>query len=192
MNIAILGWGSLIWQPEELSYDKTRDWQENGPFLPIEFSRISNNGRLTLVIDKNVEQEVETLYAVSLYENLDLAILNLAIREGTDTSKIGFYNRQTNNIFPKDFHFSENIREWIKKTEFDAVIWTNLSIRFKDKIGLPINADNVIKYLQTLPEETKVLAEEYIRKTPVQINTTFREKIEEKLDWKPIILPNDQ
>src|SRR5690554_1492299 len=129
MNIAILGWGSLVWQPEELSYDKTRDWQENGPFLPIEFSRISNNGRLTLVIDKNVEQEVETLYAVSLYENLDLAILNLAIREGTDTSKIGFYNRQTNNIFPKDFHFSENIREWIKKTEFDAVIWTNLSIR---------------------------------------------------------------
>ncbi|MDD3772955.1 MAG: hypothetical protein PHC38_09920 [Weeksellaceae bacterium] len=186
MKIAILGWGSLTWQPKDLKYDKTFDWQESGLFLPLEFSRISNNGRLTLVIDKNAERKVETLYAVSLYENLDLAILNLAIREGADTSKIGFYNRQTNNIFPEDFDFSENIREWTKKEGFDAVIWTNLSVRFKDKTKLPLNADNVIKYLQNLPEETKVLAEEYIRKAPIQINTVFRKKIEEELGWKPI------
>ncbi|MDY0090659.1 MAG: hypothetical protein RBR78_09870 [Flavobacteriaceae bacterium] len=187
MKIAILGWGSLIWQSKELSYDKTLGWQEDGVFLPVEFSRISSNGgRLTLVIDKNAEQKVKTLYAVSLYENLDLAILNLAIREGTDVSKIGFYNKQTNNICPENFEFSDNIREWILNKNFDAVIWTNLSVRFKDKIGLSLNADNVIKYLQTLPEEIKVLAEEYIRKAPEQVETAFRKKIEEQLGWKPI------
>ena len=46
MKIAVLGWGSLIWDPKEL--DANNEWNNDGPFLPIEFARISNNGRLTL------------------------------------------------------------------------------------------------------------------------------------------------
>lgn len=187
MKIAILGWGSLIWQSKELSYDKTLGWQEDGVFLPVEFSRISSNGgRLTLVIDKNAEQKVKTLYAVSLYENLDLAMLDLAVREGTGRKSIGYYITADDKFFPDNFTYKENIREWILNKKIDAVIWTNLSVRFKDKIGLSLNADNVIKYLQTLPEEIKVLAEEYIRKAPEQVETAFRKKIEEQLGWKPI------
>ena len=40
MKIAILAWGSLIWQPKELAYNKTFGWQKDGPILPIEFARI--------------------------------------------------------------------------------------------------------------------------------------------------------
>ena len=52
MKIAILGWGSLIWNPDKLDFDKDFGWDPDGPKLPIEFSRISSNGRLTLIIDK--------------------------------------------------------------------------------------------------------------------------------------------
>ena len=182
MKIAILGWGSLIWQPKELKFDKQIGWNEKGAILPIEFSRISSNGRLTLVIDSNA-QRVQTLYAISLYEKLDEAILDLAVREGCAKAKIGWYNKNNNEFSPNNFGYQEEIKQWINDTDCDAVIWTNLGKRFKDKIGLNHNTENVINYLQTLPEETKVIAEEYIRKAPKQIQTPMRQGIEEKLGW---------
>lgn len=182
MKIAILGWGSLIWQPKELKYDTELGWNKNGPFLPIEFSRISNNGRLTLVIENNAAK-VQTLYAISTYQNLDEVILDLAVREGSSKERIGWYNKTENDFFSKDFEFKDNIREWIKYTDCDAVVWTNLGKKFKDEIKKEHNLENVIEYLEQLTGNTKVIAEEYIRKAPQQIKTAVRKEIEEKLGW---------
>lgn len=185
MKIAILGWGSLIWQPKELKYDKEIGWIPDGPKLPIEFSRISGDGRLTLVIDKNA-LPIRTLYAVSSYEKLDEAILDLAVREKCTKDKIGRYKKDKEDTFPVDFPYKDKIKNWIDNTDCDAVIWTNLSKSFKDKIGLEHNSNNVIKYLETLPELTKVIAEEYIRKAHTQIKTEIRKAIEDKFQWYPI------
>ena len=67
MKIAILGWGSLLWQPKDLQFDKEIGWSANGPFLPIEFARISKDGRLTLVITEN-GTDVKTYFAISTYD----------------------------------------------------------------------------------------------------------------------------
>jgi hypothetical protein len=52
-KIAILGWGSLIWDKREEFERLHGPWQSDGPSLKIEFSRISSTrgGALTLVID---------------------------------------------------------------------------------------------------------------------------------------------
>ena len=92
MKIAILGWGSLIWLPKDLKFDTNSGWKENGPVLPIEFARISKDGRLTLVITPN-GTDVPTLYAVSSFDSLDLAVLNLAVREGSGRKSIGYYDK---------------------------------------------------------------------------------------------------
>jgi len=175
---AILGWGSLIWDPRNLNYDEEVGWNDNGPMLPIEFARISNDGRLTLVITEN-GSEVKTYFSVSKYDSLDEAILNLAVREGCGRKNVGYYDK-TKNEFSENFKFKINVLNWIKNTDFDAVIWTNLgenwTLKSKDRI----------QYLKELKDNTSALAEEYIRKTPIQINTDYRKRIEEELNWKPI------
>jgi len=188
MKIAILGWGSLIWSPQNLNYDREFDWNPEGPRLPIEFSRISNDGRLTLVIDKNAEH-VQTLYCISKYEKLDEAVLDLTIREKCAKRQIGYCLKEKENIIyhPEEFKFKKEITEWMHATkDIDAVIWTNLSPKFFDAIGLKLNEANVTNYLQTLPENVKPLAEEYIRKAPNQIDTKLRKIIETHLKWYKI------
>lgn len=54
MKIAILAWGSLIWDDNWPEFDKQRgEWLKDGPILPLEFSRVSasRDKALTLVID---------------------------------------------------------------------------------------------------------------------------------------------
>ena len=188
MKIAILGWGSLIWQPKELKFDANIGWKENGPVLPIEFARISQDGRLTLVITPN-GTDVPTLYSVSSFDSLDLAVLNLKRREGTVEENIGYYDRTKEEFFPKDFSFKENIKNWIQTTDFDGVIWTNLpenwEIRNEEKVVIKtIDPNDRIDYLQNLKGSESALAEEYIRNTPKQIVTKYRKQIIEVLGWK--------
>ncbi len=185
MKIAILGWGSLIWQPKNLDFDKELNWNSGGPYLPLEFSRISEDGRLTLVIDSKAK-EVQTLFSVSTHSILEDAISNLAVREGSNVNRIGYYEKSNDTFSPINFTWQKQIKKWIDQTDIDAVIWTNLSKKFKDKINLSHSEENVIKYLESLSENKKVLAEEYIRKAPQQIQTTMRKKIEKILGWTAI------
>ena len=46
----VLAWGSLVWDPRELQ--TAAKFAPDGPLLPIEFCRISADGRLTLAIDE--------------------------------------------------------------------------------------------------------------------------------------------
>jgi hypothetical protein len=180
MKIAILGWGSLIWNPQNLAYNIESNWSQNGPFLPIEYSRISGDGRLTLVISDDVN-EVKTLFAISTFETLDQAILNLAIRENSNISTIGFYIKNSSQISPNNFKYRYNIENWLKQNDnIDAVIWTNLPKNWTSKTTY----QDRIEYLLSLTGNASVKAEEYIRKTPKQINTELRNEIEKSLNWK--------
>lgn len=190
MKTAILAWGSLIWQPKDLLFDTEFGWKEDGPILPIEFARISKDGRLTLVITEN-GTFVPTFYTVSKYETIDEAILNLAVREGSTKKSIGSYDK-TKNEFSHKVIFEQNISDWINEKDFDAVIWTNLGENWVIKKESGEIIDTIepakrIKYLKGLKGNASALAEEYIRKTPVQIKTKYRAKIEEELNWKPIL-----
>lgn len=186
MKIAILGWGSLIWNPQNLKFDKTVGWQTNGPTLPIEFARISNDGRLTLVITDNGSKN-QVYYCVSTYKAVDEAILDLAIRESSGRGSIGYYYKKQDKFHTSAFKFKQEIKEWIDKLDIDAVIWTDLSEKWSVKNSSDIKPDNRVDYLKHLVGNTSVKAEEYIRKTPIIIKTKYRNIIEEELNWLPII-----
>ena len=186
MKIAILGWGSLVWNPKSLQYNQEIGWQKDGPFLPLEFARISMDGRLTLVITSE-GKEVQTLYAFSTNTTLDEAILDLAIREGSGRKSIGYYNKKRDEIYPKNFNYLENLKAWLAiNPKIDAVIWTKLGANWKEPDRLKSEKQDRIEHLKALDGPSKVLAEEYIRKAPRQINTKFRQEVEKELNWFPI------
>ncbi len=188
MKIAVLGWGSLLWQPKDLHFNEEIGWSENGPFLPIEFGRISKDGRMTLVITEH-GTEVKTYYAVSKYETVDEAVLNLAVREGSGRKQIGSYEK-SEDTFSHDVFFESNILDWINNTDIDAVIWTNLGENWEiknDNDIVTVEPDERIEYLKSLKGNKSALAEEYIRRTPIQIQTHYRELIEQQLGWTPIL-----
>ncbi|MBK5214481.1 MAG: hypothetical protein JJE55_12565 [Flavobacteriaceae bacterium] len=188
MKIAILGWGSLVWNPKSLQYNTNCGWQKDGPMLPLEFSRISKDFRLTIVLEPTA-QLVQSLYAISTNTTMEEAILNLAVREGSARNAIGYFGKSNNKSHPESFKYIENIKEWLAiHPEIEAVIWTNLNANWKEAGRLKSKKQDRIEHLKALDGPTKAIAEEYIRKTPIQIATNFRKEIEKELKWYPIEL----
>jgi hypothetical protein len=81
VNVACLGWGSLIWDPLSLAIPRTENredaWAEDGPELAVEYARESRGGRLTLVLLPS-EAAVPTLWAKFTVQSLAVARENLA------------------------------------------------------------------------------------------------------------------
>lgn len=179
MRIAILAWGSLIWSPRNLSF--VGKWQRGGPILPIEFSRIAVNRRLTLIIDEEVGVDVCTRHALSGHSILEDAIANLQEREGTPNRRdIGFFDARTGDIseravceHPKS---CTRIREWIEDRSYDAVIWTALPRTFETETGATYTVEAAMRFFESLPAHEKTVADEYIRNAPEEVQTPFRRR----------------
>jgi len=84
-KMAYLGWGSLLWNYKDL---KIGEWEKTSLKLPLEFSRISQDGRLTLVIDEENGAENNIWMTPAKYKNIDLAINALKKRKDLKRSYI--------------------------------------------------------------------------------------------------------
>ena len=176
MEIAVIGWGSLIWNPGKLPL--AGDWQTNGPKLPIEFARRSDDGRITLVITDGCDP-VTTLWARLNVPSIEEAVSELAAREKTSRQKIGRYPAESPSVAPPQ------IIEWARQNGLDGAVWTNLGPRFGEGDDPP-SLDEVLDYLSSLTPPESDLAEEYIRRAPRQIETPYRQAIVNKFGWSSI------
>lgn len=176
MTIAILGWGSLISNTGGLSVEMNK-WYNDGPVLPIEFARVSNNGRLTLVIYPS-GKPVKTYYAVSTLPELNSAIENLAKREGTERwpENIGYMNFITSELKSRILTepMKQSFQDWNKNKCFDAIIWTDLQDNFQAKTKQPFSLNSSIEYLKSLKGDQFREAKEYILTAPEQTVTNNR------------------
>jgi hypothetical protein len=177
-RIAVLAWGSLTWDQGEL---KTRsEWYEDGPLMPIEFARISLDGRLTLVI-KPGYRKVRVFHAESEFSSLQEARENLCCRERTDMSCIGYYDFLTgdNSILRAKQTIELSLMDWARNRGYHAVIWTDLGAKFSDVLNKKYSFNKITEYLNSLSGDSWVRAAEYIIRTPKQIDTSYSSALTE-------------
>lgn len=168
-RVAIIGWGSLIWDPRNLSFDRVRNWELGGPILPLEFSRKSSNGRLTIVLDEEHGVAVGTRVATSDLGSADLAIKNLASREGVFSDlQIGCADVASGIGRSRIKGLTETIARWGSTAGYTHAVWTDLP----PMEGFTI--EWAIEYLETLRGGELRKAREYIQKAPEEVETPLR------------------
>jgi hypothetical protein len=178
MKIAVLGWGSLVPKPEDLPLNG--QWQPVGPVLKIEFSRISSDGRLTLVIDPH-GSEVATYYAESARKKLEDAVGDLRMREKTTDENVGKCSKdRSHNSSEKHPDVLPILQAWLDQTQFDAAIWTDLESNYKKKRGRGFEESDAFAYLKSLPPICQANARNYIIQGPEKTQTRFRRDLQSK------------
>lgn len=189
-KIAILAWGSLIWDDGWPAFDKQRGkWLEDGPVLPLEFSRVSTSRdkALTLVIDTVNGNDCRVMYALSQRENPADAITDLLDREGTIMDHMGFYfaDDQARKCVPK---VHDSIPAWAKAMKFDVVVWAGMPSNFAEKNvikkGEPFTVDAAVAHLQNITTKGKAAAATYVWCAPELVVTPLRTRLQVE-PWFP-------
>lgn len=178
-RIAILGWGSLIWDKRPEFDEHHEGWLPGGPTLPLEFSRVSEKtrkGALTLVIDPENGRECSVNYAVSTRRDPADAIADLRCREGTVMRRMGFYFADDSDKGVPDV--PPTIAPWAAQQNFDVVVWTGLPGDFKEKTGKDFSIPNAVAHLQNLTPEGKAMAATYVFRAPDFIKTPLRDALQ--------------
>ena len=182
MKIAVLAWGSLVSDPRGLQ--AVGAFVADGPLIPIEFCRVSHDGRLTLVIDETFGAVCTTYSTLSAIESLDEAVENLRSGEGTNAEEIGFVDlasgAQSDVAMERHPQAVATIAAWAKSNGYDAAIWTALASNFEEQGGEPFSVTAAIRYLESLESrdaEAFAPALDDIRKAPVKVETPVRAEV---------------
>lgn len=187
-RIGCLAWGSLVWDPRTLP--RSGAFREDGPKLPVEFSRVALDGRVTLVVDPTA-RAVPTYWVPLEVDSLVEAVAELAFREKIASAMrprwIGRQARRDRALDngEVDLGVRETISAWLEAQALDAVVWTALPPRGPDGSLERPHFDRLLSHLKSLEGAARARAEEYIRRTPRSVRTCHRMRFEELLGWVP-------
>lgn len=175
--VACLGWGSLVWDPDNLQVRAT--WLTDGPLVQIEFLRKSGGERITLVLHESA-RPVRSLWALMDIEDIDDAAENLRAREKTNPRRIGVW--QSGQDAPD---LIEDLPSWAQERSVEAVIWTALGPQAPDGAQRVPTFEETIAHLKGLTGKELNDARRYVRNAPRQVDTPFRRRFEVELGWTP-------
>jgi hypothetical protein len=186
-RIAIIGWGSLLWDLDDLEPHVTGDWYvDQGPTLPIEFALVSHkrNRALAAVIDHSVGEHVTASVIESSKDSLPEALVDLARRERCDEQHIGAVHRANGFTRAKLRQTLALVEEWLHTTHYDGAVWTDIETNFEVHTGEPFTVSTAVDYLKNLSGESLREAKRYIENAPV--STPLRRRLQDE-DWWAVV-----
>lgn len=183
MAFAVIGFGSLLWDPQDLApFGLSRElWHDDGPVFPLEFSWISKrrHGALTLVIDGNGSPC--TTYWIELDDAHWDAVYSILRRR---ESQIDWVDGAGES--PSDARH-RSVWEWVQAHPMvGRAIWTSLAANFADEVGQPFSVAHALTYLAHLEETDPTgfaSARTYIYEAPPQTQTPLGEAFLRR--WPP-------
>lgn len=175
-KIAILGWGSLLWDKAHREFDRHHgEWKFDGPVLKLEFSRKSGSrlDALTLVIDPVRGEACKVAYTLSKRRTVEKAWADLQAREGTSRRNIGCVFTDGTRRQGRYSDSVDVILRWAQGVSIDVVLWTDLPANF-DNVRKDQFVNAAVDHVQRLSPEAKALAAEYLWRAPDFILTPLR------------------
>jgi len=188
-RIAIIGWGSLLWDLDDLEPHVSGDWfVDQGPTLPIEFALVSRkrNRALAAVIDHTVGEHCAASVIESSKQSLPEALGDLARRERCDGQHIGAVHRDTGFTQAKLPQTLVLVEEWLHTTHYDGAVWTDIETNFEVMTGDAFTVGTAVQYLQSLGEESLREAKQYIENAPAAVSTPLRRRLQVE-DWWAVL-----
>lgn len=188
-KIAVIGWGSLLWDLDDLTPHVTGDWQlAQGPTLPYEFVRVSRKRKqaLVVVIDADYGTLCRASHIASARDALDHAVEDLARRERTTAENIGYVDRHRKYLQTRHDYAAEEVSAWLQSSPYDAAVWTDLTGNYEEVLGTPFSLPGAIAYLRSLEGASLIEARRYIESAPANIETPLRAALRQEAWWQAI------
>ena len=183
---AIIGFGSLIWDLDDLRPWVTGEWDfYSGPILPLEFSLVSAKRKraLALVIDHIDGQNCPTCVIRSRRDSLALAVSDLATRERAAIEKIGYLDVNRGTCWSRSNITLDTVRRWLQCSSFDGAAWTDGERNFEKATGEPFSVPTAVAHLRDLQGESLSEAHRYIQMAPSRVDTPLRRALAEQPWW---------
>ncbi|MEM9144562.1 MAG: hypothetical protein AAGC57_00080 [Pseudomonadota bacterium] len=190
MHYAVIGWGSLIWDLDDLASKVEGPWQRGaGPVLPLEFSRISAKRKqsLVLVISRAHGDPCPTHVIASQRQTLPDVVRDLAERERTAPDRIGavcLKDQVSQSALPT---VSNAVADWCRANGWQGAVWTDLPENFAEIAGQAFSVDAAVAYVRRLPEPNLDEAVQYIERAPRQTNTPVRRRLAQDPWWRDAV-----
>ena len=187
-QIAILGWGSLIWDLDDLAAKVSGPWQiRAGPRLPMEFSRVSAKRLQALAVCLDPEHGVACpTHAIrSIRTDVESTAEDLAARERAPISRIGWATADGSgeSRMPE---VALKVTAWCAAEGWDAAVWTDLEPNFTVATGRDFSVAEGLAYLRTLRGESLAEAHRYIRRAPAATRTPLRRALTRDQWWRDL------
>jgi hypothetical protein len=187
-RIAILGWGSLIWDLDDLAPKVAGGWvMRAGPRLPMEFSRVSPKRLMGLVVALDPLDGVAcATHAIrSRRTRLADAVADLAARERASEERIG-WAEAGGRSFSRLPEVAGAIADWCATAGWHAAVWTDLEPNFHSMTGRPFSIGAGIAHLRELEGANLAEAHRYICAAPLGTRTPLRRALVRDDWWRGI------
>lgn len=181
-RVAIVGWGSLIWDPDNLAPRLAGAWRMGaGPRLPLEFSRVSAKrlGALAVCIDEAAGVPCATHAVLSAREDADAARADLARRERAPLARIGLFCARTGRA---EGPAAQAAAAWAEENGLAGAVWTGLESNFLEETGAPFTLERAEAHLRALTGDSRREAVRYIENAPRWTDTPLRRRLAGR-DW---------
>ena len=185
-RIAILGWGSLLWDLDDLAPHVDGAWRlRAGPRLPVEFSRISPKRRKSLVIclDPAVGVPCATHAIASRRPDLAAARADLARRERAPLRRIGWVDADGRGESRLRV-VADLVAAWCRAGGWRGAVWTDLDPNFAVETGAAFSVAAGRDYLRGLEGDSLAEAFRYIRNAPPTTRTPLRRALAADPWWR--------
>lgn len=183
---AVLGWGSLIWDLDNLAPHVRLPWAMGaGPRLPMEFSRISAKRKMGLVVclDPEIGVPCPTHAIGSIRGTLAGAITDLALRERAPELRIGGVCLASGAAQGRE-GIVEIVRSWCRQAGWRGAVWTDLLPNYAETAGEAFSLDRGMAYLRTLAGDCLDEAVRYIENAPATTDTPLRRRLAADPWWR--------